>query len=265
MTNPAPDDAFRAAAGYEGYMGRWSRQLAPRFLDWLRPPPDADWLEIGCGTGALSAAILEHGRPRSLLAIDPSEAFVAHVRSALPDPRARFEVADAAALPAADASADVVALGLVLNFIPDRLRALAECRRVLRPGGRLGLYVWDYPGGGMGFIAAFWAAAVALDPAAAAVEQGARFAFCTPEGLASLCREAGLPTPRVAALEMTTRFPDFAAFWQPFTLGAGPAGGYLAKQPPDRQEAIRDGLAKRLGGGPIALPARAWALEVRLS
>ncbi len=265
MTGRATDDAFSAAAAYEGYMGRWSRQLAPRFLDWLRPPADADWLEVGCGTGALSAAILAQAAPRSLLAIDPAAGFVAQARAQLGGPRARFEVADGAALPATDASRDVVASGLVLNFIPDRLAALAEIRRVLRPGGLFGFYVWDYPGGGMGFIAAFWAAATLLDPAAAAVEQGARFAFCTPVGLTALCRDAGLPAPTVEPLEMTTRFADFEAFWQPFTLGAGPAGGYLAKQPPERQSAIRDKLAERFAGSsPIELPARAWAARLRL-
>lgn len=264
MTTAKPDDAFRAASSYEDYMGRWSRQLAPRFLDWLGAPAGADWLEVGCGTGALSAAILEKAAPRSLLAIDPSAAFVAHAGGTLGSAKARFEVGDGQAPPAADASLDVVASALVLNFIPDPAAALRAWRRVLRPGGLIGFYVWDYPGGGMGFIAAFWEAAAALDPAAAAIEQGTRFAFCAPEGLKALCATAGLPEPRVEALEITTRFPDFDAFWQPFTLGAGPAGGYLAQQTPGRQAAIRDHLAKRLGDGPVALPARAWAARLPL-
>lgn len=162
MTEPATFDAWSAGASYEHYMGRWSRRVAADFVDWLEAPKDADWLEIGCGTGALTAAVLSRGAPRSILATDQSADFVGHARRTTDDPRVRFEAAGAGSLPASDASVDIVTSGLVLNFVPDRVAALREMQRVLKPGGLLSFYVWDYPGGGIGFISAFWQAAAAL-------------------------------------------------------------------------------------------------------
>ena len=123
--------------------------------------------------------ILSRAAPRSVTAIDPSDDFLARARATSADPRATFLVGDAQALQVADASADVAVSGLVLNFVPDRPRALAELRRALRPGGLVGFYVWDYPGGGIEFLEAFWSAARALDPAAAELAESRRFAFCT--------------------------------------------------------------------------------------
>jgi SAM-dependent methyltransferase len=261
MNDAAEFDAWSAARNYEQYMGRWSRQLAQKFVAWLAPPRDAQWLEIGCGTGALTAAILAQGAPQSIVAIDPSADFVAYARAAIDDARARFELGDAQNLPASAASIDVVTSGLVLNFIPDKLAALAEMQRVLRPGGLLAFYVWDYPGGGVGFIDAFWKAAADIDPRAAALDEAKRFPFCSRDGLAALCREAGLDSPIVEPLEIETRFPDFEAFWQPFTLGAGPAPGYCVSLPDDQRETLRTRLAEVLGEGPIVLTARAWAVK----
>lgn len=116
-------------------MGRWSRQVAAAFLARLDAPAGADWVELGCGTGALTAAVLAAGAPRSLVAVDPSEDFLAAARAAVPDPRVRFERGQAGALPAADATIDVAVSGLVLNFVPDRPAALADLLRALRPGG----------------------------------------------------------------------------------------------------------------------------------
>ena len=215
-------DAWSVGHNYERYMGRWSRQLAGRFLDWLEPPRAAAWLDIGCGTGALTAAILERAAPDSILALDPSADFVAYARRAIGDDRASFMVGDAMALPAG-ASVDVAAAALVLNFVPDRVGALHEMQRVLKPGGMLAFYVWDYPGGGMEMIDAFWKAATEVDPHAAALDEAFRFPFCTHDGLTALCREAGLAAPVVEAIEIETAFPDFDAFWwnEPSVRAAG--------------------------------------------
>jgi SAM-dependent methyltransferase len=263
MSTSAAFDAWSAGENYERYMGRWSRRIATKFVAWLDAPPDADWLEIGCGTGALTETILAEGAPRSILAVDQSAGFVAHARAAIDDSRARFEVADAQKLPAEDASIDVVASALVLNFIPDRPAALAEMRRVLKPGGLFSFYVWDYPGGGIGFISAFWKAAIPLDASAADLGEGRRFPFCTRDGLAALCREAGFPSPVIEPFEIESEFPDFEAFWQPFTLGAGPAPGYCMSLPDEHRAKLKARLADTLGNGPIRLPARAWAVKAQ--
>jgi SAM-dependent methyltransferase len=255
-------DAWSAAQSYEHYMGRWSRRIAAKFIDWVDPPPDADWLEVGCGTGALTQAVLSQASPLSILSTDRSADFVAHARSEIADARASFQVADAAELPCPDACVDVVTSGLVLNFIPDRQTALAEMRRVLRPGGVAAFYVWDYPGGGMGFIDVFWKAAAELDPGAVDLDESARFPFCQPRGLTELCSSAGACKSEIAAIEEVTRFPGFDAFWHPFTLGAGPAPGYVQSLSEDRRQRLKDHLAAKLGTtGDLTLPARAWAVK----
>ena len=264
MSRTSRHDAWQAGDSYDRYMGRWSRQIAPRFLDWLAQPRGLDWLEVGCGTGALSAAILARCEPRSLLAIDSSEGFVARARTNVPDARIEFRVGDAQALEAETASRDVIVSALVLNFVPDRAKALGEMRRVARSGGRVGFYVWDYPGGGVEFMRAFWTAATALDSGARDLTEDRRFPFCTAEGLTGMATAAGLLDVACIAIEMPTVFKDFDDYWTPFTLGAGPAPGYCMNLAPEAREALRSRLEQSLPrreDGSIALRTRAWAVK----
>lgn len=265
MAEPARHDSWNAGASYETYMGRWSRHVARRFLDWLDAPSDLDWVDVGCGTGALTAAILERCQPRSVHGVDPTADLVDHARSTIDDPRVRLDVAGADALPRDDGSADIVTSALAYNFFADRPRALAEMRRVVTPGGTVSLYVWDYPGGGMGFISAFWRAAVALDARAEALAEDRRFPFCTQDALVAEFASAGLQDVVADSIEVPTSFDDFEAFWQPFTLGAGPAPGYLSILDEDGQSALKERLSHELGAGdgPVELPARAWAIRGR--
>jgi SAM-dependent methyltransferase len=268
MTENARHDAWSAGDSYDAYMGRWSRKLAVRFVEWLQAGEGLDWLDVGCGTGALSSAVLSRCNPRSLLGIEPSAGFVATARKNISDDRARFEVGDALALPLEDESRDIVASALVLNFVPDIPKALAEMKRVVRKGGTVAFYVWDYPGGGMGFMRAFWTAAIALDPTASGFAEGKRFPFCTAQGLAALVSAAGLQSVDCSAIEIPTVFDDFDDFWHPFTLGAGPAPGYCVSLPEEGREKLRLILAHDLPRGPegtISLSARAWALKARLT
>jgi SAM-dependent methyltransferase len=265
MTGAARHDAWSSGAAYERYMGRWSRRIAPLFLDWLAPAPGLDWLEIGCGSGALTAAILARGAPRELLAIEPSEGFLAQARATLSDPRVAFRQGGAPT-DLEPAGRDLVVSGLVLNFIPDRAAALADMRRLLRPGGRLGFYVWDYPGGGVEFLRAFWTEAVALDPAAEALTEGRRFPFCAPGPLAAEIAAAGFREVEIVSLKAESRFAGFDDYWRPFTLGAGPAPGYCASLPAEARDRLEARLRARLvpqGDGPIALRLRAWAARAR--
>lgn len=264
MSSDAKHDSWTDGQSYERYMGRWSREIAAQFVDWVDAPAGADWLEVGCGTGALTGAILSKAAPRSLLATDLSAGFVDHAKEANTDERARFAVANAMDLPCPDASMDIVTSALVLNFVPDKPKAFAEMRRVLRPGGFVAFYVWDYPGGGMGFIDAFWKAAAELDADAASLNEGPRFPYCHKDGLAQLCRDAGLADTDIAAIEVETRFPDFEALWHPFTLGVGPAPGYVSSLTEGGKARLKARLAAKLGmDGPVSLPARAWAVKAR--
>ena len=264
MVEASRHDAWQAGDRYEAYMGRWSRRIAPRFLDWLGALDGLDWLEVGCGTGALSAAILARCSPKGLISIDPSEGFVAAARAMVPDRRAEFRVGDAQALALDSASRDIVASALVLNFVPDKHKALAEMKRVVRTGGTVGFYVWDYPGGGIEFMRAFWNAATALDPRALSLTEDRRFPFCTPDGLADLMGGAGLTRVDCTPIEVPTVFRDFEDYWRPFTLGTGPAPGYCASLDPEARqllkEKLHDSLPRREDGS-IPFQARAWAIK----
>lgn len=266
MADAARYDAWRAGDGYDAYMGRWSRKVAPAFLDWLGASPGGHWLDVGCGTGALSEAILARRGPASLIGVDPSEDFVATAAARITDGRAAFRLGDARALAFADASRDVVVSGLALNFVPEPERGLTEMRRVARRGGLVGFYVWDYPGEGLAFVRAFWRAAAALDPQAAALTENARFAFCTREGLGGMARTAGLEDVRATPLEIETTFRDFADYWRPFTLGGGPAPGYCAALPDGARARLRERLENDLprdAAGAISMKARAWGVQGR--
>jgi ubiquinone/menaquinone biosynthesis C-methylase UbiE len=264
MTQASRHDAWHAGDRYEAYMGRWSRQLAPRFLDWLGAAENLDWLEVGCGTGALSAAIVARCNPKSLIAIDPSQDFIETARGSVADARVEFRTGDAQQLALASGSRDVVASALVLNFVPDRAKALAEMQRVARPGGTIAFCVWDYAGGGVEFIRAFWKAAVELDPAARDLTEDKRFPFCTKEHLTEIAKSAGLGRVECVPISVPMLFSDFDDYWHPFTLGAGPAPGYCVSLEPAARQRLEERLRSSLprsADGSIAFNAKAWALK----
>jgi SAM-dependent methyltransferase len=254
-------DNWAAGDAYEGYMGRWSRPLARAFVGWLAPPRGATWLEVGCGTGALTSAICDLGAPASVVACDPSESFVSHARRALPDERVSFVVGGADTLPAAPPFFDCVVSGLVLNFVADAAAAVRRMAARLKPGGVVGAYVWDY-GTGMEFLRRFWDEAVALDPGAAALDEANRFPLGKPGALGLLFREAGLANVAVEGLEVPTVFQSFDDFWMPFLRGTGPAPSYATALSPEGRDRLRQRLADRLrtdAGRSVRLKARAWA------
>jgi len=254
-------EVWQAGDAYERYVGRWSRLVARDFLGWLDHTPGLRWVDVGCGTGALSATILEHCAPAALAGIDPSEGFVATARTRIADPRARFEQGDGQALPLPSGAFDRAVSGLVLNFVADPGAMLREMRRVLRPGGTVALYVWDYAGA-MQLMRRFWDAAAALDPAAGALDEGTRFPICQPEALAALFREAGLEAVVTRPIDVSTVFESFDDYWTPFLGGQGPAPGYVMGLTDDRRAALRERLRTTLpaeAGGRIPLVARAWA------
>lgn len=261
MTNP-PDDQWLAGDAYEAYMGRWSRPLARVFLEWLPPPPSVHWLEVGCGTGALTSAICERCEPASIVACDPSEPFIAHARKSLPDARASFVVAGAGALPRLSGGFDLAVSALVLNFLPNPAAAIVSIRERLRPGGVVAACVWDYAEG-MEWLRHFWDEAVALNPPAAALDEGRRFPLCHPSTLSSVFEGAGLEHVETHALEIATDFRDFDDYWTPFLRGTGPGPSYVASLDPPSRDALRDRLRQRLQtrDGRIHLQARAWAVR----
>jgi trans-aconitate methyltransferase len=259
----AMTDGWVIGDAYEAYMGRWSRPLARAFIEWLDPKPSAAWLEVGCGTGALTSAICALGRPASVLACDPSSSFVDHARKQLPDPRVTFVAGGAETVAARVPGFDAIVSGLVLNFLPDAAAVVASLRECLRPGGVIAAYVWDYADG-MQLLRMFWDEAVAADARAAALDEGRRFPLCQSPELASLFRAAGLAQVATHALEIATDFASFDDYWTPFLSGTGPAPSYVASLDAPGRELLAERLRRRLpaaGSGRIELRARAWAVR----
>jgi SAM-dependent methyltransferase len=258
-------DRWKGGDEYDAYVGRWSRLVAAAFLDWLAVPAHRSWLDVGCGTGALSEAILERTDPTELVGVDPSADFVARASSRSTDPRASFLVGEGTALPVDSGSCDAVVSGLVLNFIPDVAAALRAMRRAARPGATIAAYVWDYADG-MELIRRFWDAASALDPAAIALDEGVRFPICAADPLRRAFEDAGLAAVDVRAIDVPTVFRDFDDYWTPFLGGVAPAPGYVAALDDHGRAALRERLRSALPtrpDGSIHLIARAWAVRER--
>lgn len=265
MSSAPPNDSFNKGDPYEFYVGRWSRLVAREFLAWLNMPPSLRWLDVGCGTGALTSAIAATCRPAQLIGIDPSEGFVAKARTNLGN-EANLEVANALDIPVKDATIDVVVSGLVLNFVPDPALGLAEMKRTTIAGGTIAAFVWDYAGK-MELMRHFWNAAVELDPAARPLDEGVRFPLCEPDALEKVFREANLEAIEVVPIEIGTRFRDFDDYWAPFLGGQGPAPSYAMSLSESSRNRLRDHIRQRLPAerdGSIALVARAWAIRSRV-
>jgi SAM-dependent methyltransferase len=256
-------DTWAAGDAYEPYIGRWSRLVAREFIAWLAMPPRLRWLDVGCGTGALTQAVLADAAPVAVTGVDPSEGFVATARKRMTDARAAFHIGDAQKLPLDAAAVDVSVSGLVLNFVPDPAKAVAEMRRVVRPGGTIALYLWDYAGE-MQLIRRFWDAAVALDPAARDLDEARRFPICQPQRLTELLQGAGLDHVESRAIDIPTVFKDFDDYWSPFLGGQGPAPTYCAALSEERRAQLRESLRAMLpaaADGSIHLMARAFAIS----
>jgi SAM-dependent methyltransferase len=256
-------DVWASGHAYEPYVGRWSRLVADEFLHWLAIPAASRWLDVGCGTGALTQAILQNVAPRQVSGIDGAADYVAFAQAQIQDERAQFEVGDAQALSSEPETYDGVVSGLVLNFLPQPNAAVAEMMRVTRAAGVVAAYVWDYAGK-MQLMRHFWQAATALDPAAYDLDEGRRFPLCHPNPLNALFHNAGLKNVEIRPIDIVTDFHNFDDYWSPFLGGQGPAPSYAMSLPEERRialrERIRAGLPFALDGS-IPLVARAWAIR----
>ena len=254
--------AFDDADAYERYMGRWSRAIGEKFLAWLAPPRDANWLDIGCGTGAFSRLIAQHSTPKSLSGIDPSPAQIDFARSQLP--KADLRVADATALPFADGAFDVVASALVLHFIPDRGKAFAEMKRAARRGGIVTAYTWERSA--RDDFAPYAAMLKGLNMIGVEAMRSPTVPEQQIDGLRSTAAAAGLTGIDVREIEATQSFADFDDYWTVQTLTVSPVGKTVAKLDDAQRSRLREtmrGIVPIAADGSITYAARAVALKAR--
>ena len=255
-------DSWQSGDSYEYFMGRWSTLAAHGFLNWLSPDHRLKWLDIGCGSGALSEAAIHGFSPASLLAIDHSKEFIYTAQKRLGS-KATCKVGSAVDLPIEDCSVELTVSGLVFNFLPDVGKALEEMKRVTTDGGTVAIYVWDYAGK-MDFLQIFWEAAAELRKKASALNEAFRFSDCNFDSLVKNFTDAGFDQVVTAPIEIETLFKDFDDYWKPFLGGQGPAPTYLMSLSETEREKLRNLIYERLpmqSDGSIPLSARALAVK----
>jgi SAM-dependent methyltransferase len=241
------------AEEYDRFMGRYSRPLAPRFLEFAGVAPGQHVLDVGCGSGALTGELVKRLQVEAVWAVDPSERLVAAVRARYPGVRTHRAAAEE--LPFEHDCFDAALAQLVVHFMADPVRGIGEMKRVTVSGGNVAACVWDHAGG-LGPLGLFWEVARELDPD---VEDESRLAGAREGHLAELFQAAGLDQIEQTALRVDVEHPNFEEWWEPFLLGVGPAGGYVARLDSRRRARLREGCRERLHGEPFTVSAHAWA------
>jgi SAM-dependent methyltransferase len=244
-------------------MGRWSSILAGEFVEWLGVGFGLHWLDVGCGTGALTGAIASRAGPASVIGCDPAQPYIEFARETIGSEHVSFVTAGVDSLPARSGGYDSVTSSLALNFFPDPAGAVREMRDASAKGGTVSSCVWDYSGR-MEFLRVFWDAASRVDSNAISLDEGTRFPLCRRGALVELFRDAGLREIRCEPIEIATDFSSFEEYWRPFLGGSGPAPSYVASLDEDLRAELANDLKRVLltqADGSIHLTARAWAVR----
>jgi len=261
--NQGTKNAFDNAVAYNGYIGRWSRLIAPQFIAWLNIPSEQNWLDVGVGTGVLTQVILNTTLPKKVVGIDLSESYIELARQDIVDERVEFKVGDASSMSFESPEFDVAVSGLVLNFVPSPQQMVQSMKQAVKPGGTVALYVWDYAGR-MEIMRQFWDAAITIDPPAAELDSAKQFPICQPENLKSLFETTVLKDIEIMPLDIQASFKDFDDYWLPFLGAQGSVSKYLLSLDETAKNALTVQLRKQLPinpDGSIQLTARAWAVK----
>jgi SAM-dependent methyltransferase len=246
-----------SADAYRQFIGRYSEQLAVQFADLAGIGPGQRLLDVGCGPGALTAELARRAGAEAVSGVEPSRSFAEAVRERLPG--ADIRVGKAEDLPFLADTFDAALAQLVVHFMADPMGGLREMRRVARPGGTVAACVWDHAGH-RGPVSAFWSAVRELDPAA---DDESDLAGAREGDLARLFGEAGLTEVKASTLTVRTQYASFDDWWEPYTLGVGPAGTYVAKLSSEQRVALQDQAKRLLPTGSIEITAVAWAATGR--
>jgi SAM-dependent methyltransferase len=253
---------FNDGKAYERLMGRWSMLAGAKFLDWLDPPKGLRWIDVGCGNGAFTEILIAKTAPGAVTGVDPSDGQLAYARTRPGAKFAQFRVADAQSLPFADNSFDAGSMALVITFIPDPVKAAKEMARVVKPGGWVATYMWDFPGGGFP-IRPIAEAAKSLglgEPVRPNVNASRR------DDMRAIWQQAGITSLDMEVIRIQVAFSSFDDFWESNSVPVGPAGKALADLPPVEKERLKTHVRGRLpiaGDGSIAYEAFANAVKGR--
>jgi ubiquinone/menaquinone biosynthesis C-methylase UbiE len=263
MPEPA-STTFTDGEAYEQFMGRWSRLVGDIFIEWLDTPKGLRWLDVGCGNGAFTERLVDLCKPSEVVGIDPSGAQLEYARKRLASHRAVFQEGNAHNLPYDEGSFDAAAMALVIQFLSEPAKAVAELARVVRPGGLIATYTWDAPGGGMPnqpVIRAIRSLGIAY-PFPPSIRHSTRDAMIT------LWNETGLEEVDATVIRVPIRFADFEEFWAATASGVGPMGKTIEELGPDRREALRARLRDQLAvaaDGSVTYEAFANAVKGRVA
>ena len=256
-------DSWASGNQYEEFMGRWSNLVSQKFLSWLAVPFNSIWLDVGCGTGSLTKLILEKYQPKKVISIDSSQEFITHCKQSIIYPNVTFQTGTAEKLEIESNSIDAVVSGIMLNFVPQPEKVISEMKRVTKPGGLIGIFLWDYSKG-MEMLRYFWDAAVELDIKAKEYDEGIRFPLCREGELESLLKASGLKEVLAVPVEEKIKFNNFDDYWLPFLGNVGPAPTYTMNLEKRDRQKLENRLREILPieqDGSISLMIKAWAVK----
>ena len=251
---------FSDGEAYETLMGRWSRPVGERFLDWLNIPKGLRWLDVGCGNGAFTETLIGRCAPAAVTGVDPSEAQLAYARSRAGAKMAQFRIGDAQALPFDNASFDAAVMALVITFVPDPGKAVAEMARVVRPGGWVATYMWDVPADGLPISPL----CTAMDYLGMPRATSSNAASSRRDAMQRFWERAGLQAVQTHVIRIPVAYSSFEDFWASNTVPVGPLGKALSEMPAGAKDALRDRLLQTVSidlNGRIAYEAFANAVE----
>ena len=256
-----PQIRFEDGASYETYMGIWSRKVGEQFLDWLNPAPNLSWLDVGAGNGAFTALLADRVKPASILGVDPSPAQLDYARKRTDVGAARFEQGHAMELPTADNSVDAAVMALVIAFVPDPAKGVAEMARAVKPGGLVAGYMWNWPEGFPFYCVEQVIAARGLPVVAPPSADASRL-----QKMHDLCQGAGLTNVESRPITVERTFPDFDGFWA-IALTGPRMSAQAAQLSPEMLANLRADLKALLGAEdskPLTLKATANAVKGRV-